>query len=233
MLPMITSERLQKVVQTIVYKGFASTKKEVAELLGVQPSNLSKALNGDTKYLTSGLVEKIATNFDGISPSWLLTGEGSMLVENSPSEVKKTSSDVEKTTSEEKLKQIPVLPIAAQGGSLNDFTLSVRMYDCEWMASPNPNADFAIEVAGESMMPEYPPGARVFIKRINERAFIEWGEVFVLDTENGIVLKQVHPADDDNYIHCVSINPNYAPFNIPKASIYGMYMVLGVYAKKK
>ena len=157
-----------------------------------------------------------------------------MLVDSSPSEVKKFSSDVEKTTSEEKLKQIPILPIAAQGGSLNDFTRSVKEYDCEWMSSPIPDADFAIEVAGDSMAPEYPAGARVLIKRINESAFIEWGKVFVIDTENGVVLKKVVPADDDNCIRCVSINPhpNYAPFNIPKTSIYGMYVVLGMYAKK-
>ena len=110
----------------------------------------------------------------------------------------------------------------------------MKEYDCEWMSSPIPDADFAIEVAGDSMAPEYPAGARVPIKRINESAFIEWGKVFVIDTENGVVLKKVVPADDDNCIRCVSINPhpNYAPFNIPKTSIYGMYVVLGMYAKK-
>ena len=231
---MTQQDTLNKAIEYLKYQGLVSSKTDLAEQMGANRVSVSRACSGDPAYLTTDFIQRLNTTFGSIfSPSWLLTGEGSMLVENSPSEVKKTSSDVENTTSEEKLKQIPVLPIAAQGGSLNDFTLSVRMYDCEWMASPNPNADFAIEVAGESMMPEYPPGARVFIKRINERAFIEWGEVFVLDTENGIVLKQVHPADDENFIRCVSINPNYAPFNIPKASIFGMYIVLGVYAKKK
>ena len=162
-----------------------------------------------------------------------MAGEGQMLTE-SPPEIQKTSPDEYTHASEEKLKQIPILPISAQGGSLNDFTLSVRKYDCEWMSSPIFNADFAIEVAGDSMAPEYPAGARVLIKRINESAFIEWGKVYVIDTENGVVLKKVVPADDDTNIRCVSINPhpNYAPFNIPKTSIYGMYIVLGLYAKK-
>ena len=208
---MAKNQELSAIIREIKFKK-GLTQSEIARQIGVSPQYLSDVLN-----------ERFPFNTDLRSKVYVLLNPEEDL---SPSEI-------EKTPSEEKWKQIPVLPIAAQGGSLNDFTLSVRMYDCEWMASPNPNADFAIEVAGESMMPEYPPGARVFIKRINERAFIEWGEVFVLDTENGIVLKQVHPADDDNCIHCVSINPNYAPFNIPKASIYGMYMVLGVYAKKK
>ena len=102
------------------------------------------------------------------------------------------------------------------------------------MPSPVSDADFAIEVAGESMAPEYPAGARVLIKRINESVFIEWGKEYVIDTENGVVLKRVVPADDENYIRCVSINPapDYAPFNIPKSSIFGIYIVLGMYAKK-
>lgn len=206
---------------------------DFATSIGKARSYISEVKSGK-RPLTEQFVLQICSAFPELSKSWLLTGEGSMLVDSSPSEVKKISSDVEKTTSEEKLKQIPILPIAAQGGSLNDFTRSVKEYDCEWMSSPIPDADFAIEVAGDSMAPEYPAGARVLIKRINESAFIEWGKVFVIDTENGVVLKKVVPADDDNCIRCVSINPhpNYAPFNIPKTSIYGMYVVLGMYAKK-
>lgn len=206
---------------------------DFATSIGKARSYISEVKSGK-RPLTEQFVLQICSAFPELSKSWLLTGEGAMLVDLYPSEVKKTSSDVEKTTSEEKLKQIPILPISAQGGSLNDFTHSVRKYDCEWMSSPISDADFAIEVAGDSMAPEYPAGARVLIKRINESAFIEWGKVFVIDTENGVVLKKVVPADDDNCIRCVSINPhpNYAPFNIPKTSIYGMYIVLGMYAKK-
>ena len=232
---MTQQDTLNKAIEYLKYQGFVSSKTDLAEQMGANRVSVSRACSGDPSYLTADFLQRLNTTFGSIfSASWLLTGEGPMLVNSSPSEVKKNSSDVEKTTSEEKLKQIPILPIAAQGGSLNDFTRSVKEYDCEWMSSPIPDADFAIEVAGDSMAPEYPAGARVLIKRINESAFIEWGKVFVIDTENGVVLKKVVPADDDNCIRCVSINPhpNYAPFNIPKTSIYGMYVVLGMYAKK-
>ena len=182
-------------------------------------------INNLKRSPTAEKLEKIFYKFPELSKQWLLTGEGQMLTE---------SSDVGKSVSEENFKQIPILPISAQGGSLNNFTHSVRSYDCEWMPSPVSDADFAIEVAGESMAPEYPAGARVLIKRINESVFIEWGKEYVIDTENGVVLKRVVPADDENYIRCVSINPapDYAPFNIPKSSIFGIYIVLGMYAKK-
>lgn len=232
---MTQQDTLNKAIEYLKYQGLVSSKTDLAEQMGANRVSVSRACSGDPSYLTADFLQRLNTTFGSIfSASWLLTGEGSMLVDLSPSEVKKNSSDVEKTTSEEKLKQIPILPIAAQGGSLNDFTHSVRKYDCEWMSSPISDADFAIEVAGDSMAPEYPAGSRVLIKRINESAFVEWGKVYVIDTENGVVLKRVVPADDENYIRCVSINPapDYAPFNIPKSSIFGMYIVLGMYAKK-
>ena len=59
-----------------------------------------------------------------------------------------------------------------------------------------------------------------------ECIFIEWGKVYVLDTPNGIVIKEVHPTNDDEVIQCVSINPKYSPYYIRKEHIYGWYAVL-------
>ncbi|MDR0660069.1 MAG: hypothetical protein LBG19_04550 [Prevotellaceae bacterium] len=46
---------------------------------------------------------------------------------------------------------VPLLPISAQGGSLNDFIVSVKDRDCERIVSPIKGADFAMTVAGDSM----------------------------------------------------------------------------------
>jgi phage repressor protein C with HTH and peptisase S24 domain len=94
------------------------------------------------------------------------------------------------------------------------------------VVSPIKGADFAITVAGDSMAPEFPSGAQILIKRINERAFIDWGKTYVLDTCNGTVIKKVFPAGDTGKVKCVSINPDYPPFEIDLADIYGMYRVL-------
>jgi phage repressor protein C with HTH and peptisase S24 domain len=124
---------------------------------------------------------------------------------------------------------VPLLPIAAQGGSLNDFIVSVKDRDCEHVVSPIQGADFAMTVAGDSMAPEYPSGAQILIKKINERAFIDWGKVYVLDTCNGSVIKRVFPADDKDpcKVKCVSINPDYPSFEVNlDEDVYGVYRVL-------
>lgn len=123
---------------------------------------------------------------------------------------------------------VPLLPISAQGGSLTDFVVSVKDSDCERVVSPIKGADFAMTVAGDSMTPEYPSGSQILIKKINERAFIDWGKVYVLDTCNGSVIKRIFPADDKDpgKVKCVSINPDYPPFEVSFADIYGIYRVL-------
>ncbi|MDE6866853.1 MAG: S24 family peptidase, partial [Muribaculaceae bacterium] len=71
-------------------------------------------------------------------------------------------------------------------------------------------------------------GSILFIKRINERAFIPWGNPMVVDTENGVLVKALYPLEpeEDNYIEARSYNPSYPPLKIPVTSIYSLYRIL-------
>jgi phage repressor protein C with HTH and peptisase S24 domain len=89
-----------------------------------------------------------------------------------------------------------------------------------------------MEVTGDSMSPEYPSGSRVLIKKVDESAFIAWNEVYVLDTPNGAVIKRVRKTDNPELVECVSINPAYQAYTIPKKFIRGWYRVLLVMALK-
>lgn len=119
-----------------------------------------------------------------------------------------------------------VIPTGARAGTLCDFADSVMAYQCERMISPIKGADFAMQVTGDSMSPEYPSGSQIIIKRIDETAFVEWGKVYVLDTDNGAVIKQIRKTDNPNVVECVSLNPSYQPFNIDMRHIRGWYRVL-------
>jgi SOS-response transcriptional repressor LexA len=153
-----------------------------------------------------------------VNPEWIERGVGEMRLEPVP--------DLSGS-------MIPLLPIAAQGGSLSDFEGSVMDYECERIISPVKEATIAITVTGDSMSPEYPNGSKVFIKKVNEAAFIDWGETFVLDTVNGIIIKNIFPCKiDDKQVTCHSINPNYPDFNVFRVDIRGWYRVLAVIALK-
>ena len=105
-----------------------------------------------------------------------------------------TGDQTIQSSTESDIHLIPLLPVSAQGGSFNDFVVSIKESSCEKIISPIKGADYAMSVSGESMAPEYPSGSQILIKRINEKAFIDWGRVYVLDTCNGIstTLDQVY-----------------------------------------
>ena len=213
-------------LQIIVNEFFDGNKAQFAKAVNIPPTSISNYFNEKRQSKPSSeMLCKILNVVDELSPEWLLTGKGSML---KSSTAQKDDVKAVKPENDDEIKYVRLLPLYAQGGSLNDFTVSVKDSDCEKVLSPVKGADFAIQVQGDSMAPEYPSGSMILIKKINESAFIEWGKVYVLDTENGSVVKKVVPSDKEGFIRCVSINPDpsYAPFDVPLSSVYGIYRVL-------
>lgn len=196
---METTERinlLNKAFRTLQSQGKVRTQGDFARLLGISQNSISAAKNGDERYLTDNLVERIQAIMEQATPA----------------------PDITVT--------IPVLPTEAMAGTLGDFALAVQDYECERMVSPVKGADFAIKIQGDSMSPEYPSGSVCLIKKVNEKAFIEWGKVYVLDTENGAVIKQIRRTDRENVVECVSLNPAFQPFTIDCSYIKGWYRIL-------
>ena len=188
---------------------------------GIDPRNYSSIETGK-RTVGERVLRDICDAYD-INMNWLLTGEGEML----KNATDKPKGNVNMSTAIP-AEVIPLLPISAQGGTLNDFVVAVKDSDCERVISPIKGADFAITVSGDSMAPEYPSGSQIIIKKINEQAFIDWGKVYVLDTCNGVVIKRLMPADngDASKVKCVSINPAYPPFEVNLQDVYGVYRVM-------
>ena len=197
---------VNKVYGLACAKGLCKNRTEFARLIDINPSSLSAGLNTRPEYLTDNLIGKIVM----FSATHNLEGE--------------TPKEDEETT-------LLVIPYGARGGTIGDFLDGIHDYDCERITSPIKGADYAMEVTGDSMAPEYPSGSRVLIKKINP-VFIEWGEVYVLDTPNGAVIKRIRKTDDPDVVECVSINPAYQSYTIPGSFVRGWYRVLMVMSLK-
>ena len=141
--------------------------------------------------------------------------------------------DVIKSTPAEDISgTVLVLPAEARGGTIADFVDAVHEYDCERIVSPVRGAQYAMQVVGDSMEPEYPNGSRILMKKINEEIFVEWGKVYVLDTENGALLKKIRKTEKADVVECVSLNSKYDSFTINTQYIHGWYRVLMVLSLK-
>lgn len=169
----------------------------------------------------SDKLNNIVSYYPEINIDWLITGKGSML----KSEVKDNAGVVVQEEG------TPLLPVEAWGGSLSGSSIAILAEQCKKYNVPISNIDYLIPIAGDSMMPDYCPGDVVAIKRVNEKAFIEWGKVYVLDTCNGVVIKEVQPSENEGYITCISRNTptKYKPFeiNLCPENFFGMYAVKG------
>lgn len=200
---MDTLELLRNAYELARYKKLVKTQKDFAALIDMSDSNLSKALKGDKQYLTKNLDMKIQLFMKSIGEDLEQIGE-----------------------------TVPLLPTSARAGTLADFAQTVTEYECERIISPVKGADYAIQVTGDSMAPEYEPGCQVLIKKIFEDQFVEWGKTYVLDTMNGSVIKKIFPTEDPAVIECRSVNPQYPPFRVKCEHIHGWYRVLMILALK-
>lgn len=203
------------------------TQQAVAEYLGVTKQFITQIETGKVALPTDKL-KKILDN-----PEWSLM-EYNRLVETLEDMKRGKECKVGRVEKEasDQLFRVRLIPYEARGGLIGDFVDGVHDYDCESVVSPIKSVDFAMTVTGDSMMPEYNPGDRILIKRIDPNLFIEWGRVYVLDTDNGAVLKKLMKSDEPGYVQCVSLNPDVQPFKIDMSAVRGWYRVLMVMSMK-
>lgn len=89
--------------------------------------------------------------------------------------------------------------------------------------------DFLISVKGSSMYPKYSSGDIVACKLLEERLFVQWNKVYVIDTKSqGTMIKRLRKSTIENHILCRSDNKDYDDFDIPNSDIRNMAIVLGV-----
>ena len=175
------------------------------------------------KGMPAEKLKKLFELYPELNRDWLIYGEGPMIREH--------EDDADKCICKEY--ETLLLPVEAFAGGLQMWSEGVKAADCRRIMSPVSGVDFAITIKGDSMEPRFHDGSTLFIKKINDKAFIPWGHTLVVDTENGVLIKNLLPDNSpeknpgEEYVIARSINPDYPEFKIPTSSIYGIYRVMG------
>lgn len=201
----------ERLVAFIKEKGLSQSRFEKSVgLSNGFVNNISKGIGADK-------LQKILCVYPDLSTKWLLTGEGEMIKIN---EIKSSVDERNKDTR-------PRIPYDAAVGTLTETIEGVTEYQCEEVPviSAFPHYDFTIRVVGRSMEPEYFAGDEVACLKVNEKRFLQWGRVHVLDTTQGVVIKRIY--DDGDCITCRSYNPEFPDFSIPKEDIRSYNLVVG------
>lgn len=206
-------------------------EKEISKTLffnkvGISPSNFKGA--GKKSSIGSDLVVKILTEYPELSPEWLMLGEGEML--RAPSKQAANDPKKEIIPSHTPQEGIPLIPIEAWAGALSGEDYSIMESECERYIVPSfQDADFLITVRGDSMTPRYYSGDIVACRKVFlSDLWFQWGKVYIIDTNQGSLLKKVRRGSSDETITLVSENPEYEPFELRKDQIYNIAIVQGV-----
>lgn len=85
------TERLKKIISYLKWNEIVKTQKDFANIIEINKTNLSSALNGKEEYLTDNLFDKVLKKFPEISKEWLLTGKGEMLKSEHFSNIRNTN----------------------------------------------------------------------------------------------------------------------------------------------
>ena len=240
----------KNILQFIEYKGITAYKfyKETGISRGILSQNNGLSEENTLRFLAY---------FPEVNAEWLLTGNGEMLKTKSKINVLKKNEDIYEDINEDnpnvkKMSSmdlaemptntgieannlgnagIPLIPIDAMAG-FGTGAVQVMHYDTSKYIVPEfseLNVDFMIRVKGSSMVPKYNSGDLVACKKlVITDIFFQWNKVYVLDTEQGALIKRVKKGSRDNYILLISDNQNYDPFELHLSKIFAVALVVGV-----
>lgn len=196
------------------------------QVISASDGMIRRAINNKTD-IQSKWLSKIADNYPQLNLNWLITGKGEMIISTLNEEVKEEKLPVAHRT--ESGEGIPLIPINAMAGAFTGDQ-SVMEYECERFIIPSfKGADFLIGVKGSSMYPRYNSGDIVACKRLDiHDIFFQWNKVYVLDTDQGPLIKRIKPGTDKDHVTIVSDNKDYEPFELALSHIYHVALVVGV-----
>lgn len=199
-------------------------------IIGASKGVLSRAINNGTD-IQSKWLQIVVENYPQYSADWLLSGKGNMLKSpSSPSTpIDERSTEPAHHVPEGNREGIPLLPISAMAGAFTD-DISVMEYECERYVVPVfKGADFLIPVKGSSMYPKYSSGDIVACQRVPmSDLFFQWNKVYVIDTNQGALIKRIKPGSTPDKVLIVSDNEKYDPFELPISAIHAVALVIGV-----
>lgn len=207
------------------------------EYLGMNKNSLSKAI-GLTNNVTIGriineerepsfeILKKIIQTFGSVNATWLLTGEGKMILDTHQESI--TNKNL--VPSKEGIPLLPIEAFAGLGTELIDgynFNQIEDRYDVPLFKGTH--IDFMIAVKGSSMYPKYASGDVVACRLIKEILFIQWNKVYVIESlSQGTIIKRLKPSKKEGFVFCKSDNPEYESFEIPLIDIRNLALVVGV-----
>ena len=213
------------------------SKKGVSDYEFYKKSGITRGILSQPNGISEDNIARFLAYAPDVNIEWLITGNGEMLKNQSSA----SDHDADERHREEKNVElaahrasmaeegIPLIPFSAMAGMLSGEQKALE-YECERYVIPAfTGADFLMQVSGNSMAPTYVSGDIVACQRVPMAGlFFQWNKPYVIDTNQGAIIKRIKPGSDTQHVLIVSDNKDYDPFELPYQDIYAVALVIGI-----
>lgn len=199
------------------------TQAQFAQLIGLDPANLSRALKPGNN-VREGFLNRIIVNL-GVSKEWLVTGMGEPFPKGTHT-LEVTEGNLITPTFTTRVVGAPVYDIDVTAGSMELSRMFTKERIIGHLDMPGINAEYpVVRVTGDSMYPRISNGAYVSIRQVSIDSPIFWGQIYVVVLDDYRMVKYVRRHANPDLVTLHSDNPQYDDMEIPRHLIRGLFMV--------
>jgi hypothetical protein len=175
--------------------------KSFSEKIGlIRPQAIYDIQSGKTQNISVSMANKIISAFPEINKSWLLTGDGDMLIKPEDKIAEKSG--------------IPFYDINVTASIAESFNDIPEMSQYLISYPPLNDCCAAFPVYGESMEPDFFAGEVVLVKEITNVDSMLWGEPYLVITnancDNLRTIKNVYLSEDRCKFILRATNPRFS-----------------------
>lgn len=206
-------------------------KKQISEAVFENAAKLSRGFVskvGDS--IREANLIKISQSYPDLNLAWLKTGEGEMLRDGAEEKPAATPKD--------NYRLVPIIHIDSVGGmhSQNSIVQEPQYIEGYAPFAGAKEGDVCIIQSGDSMIPTCPAGSLLLVRQVLDwREYFGYGNIFVLVLTDGRrITKEVtkYAPDPQNYVWCVSHNPDVPDEELPKSMIAAVWKVIKILVNK-
>lgn len=231
-------EIIKRAFEHLRSNGEAHTQQDVANKMGITKTNISRAFNGDEKYLTRRFLERFNDSYNNVfNYNWLLTGEGNMLTDT-PSQIFHSNA---RAVDNLNYMNVPIVHIKAQCGYLAGYGDSEYIDTLPTMpviVDQTYHGRYRIfEAEGDSMddgsRSSICDGDKLLCREVRRDLWLpklhirDWYFVIAHRTK-GISIKQITEQDERGNITCHSLNEMFNDYTVNLDDVLEIYNVIKV-----
>ncbi|MCX6180986.1 MAG: LexA family transcriptional regulator [Bacteroidetes bacterium] len=183
------------------------SREQIAKILDVSFGTYGKIERGGGR-LTTDRINKLA-EIHRVSIEYIMTGK----------EKSNNSLPAENFN-------VTYIPISSRAGLLTEIESKVE-FERFFIPMIQGSDLYMLKVEGDSMYPTLSHGDGVIVKR-QDTPSLNWGEIFVIDTLDGVAVKRVFMNEDKKKYTLKSDNVCYPEYTVDKNELRALWHVKGV-----